>query len=310
MQVFLGTRVLASVAAAVVLAAGCGSGIGRREVAGGCGATRLYRGPLPSWIAHSNPPTGVPYAIAARGTAAAFIFGYPLRAGAPAGARNKVLWILRRPGSALLIDATQRAGTPVRITLPDSSGPEIYPSYVNVPRGGCWHLALRWAGHSDSVDLAYRGSVIGVSQRSAAAQVAVACPLSRAGGPRPPAVALQNFGMPIGHSSDPGWFGNGVLWTQLRGPRQTGRDPKTGLVTLKFPWFRARPGRVVVRARRLDAGDSRFSASVGTSAEYGSTGFAPSILHFGAPGCWQLIAQLDQRTLRVTISVPSPSGVA
>jgi hypothetical protein len=75
---------------------------------------------------------------------------------------------------------------------------------------------------------------------------------------------------------------------------------------MKFPWFRARPGRVIVTARRLSGSDSRFSASVGTPAQYGATGFAPSTLGFAAPGCWMLRAQLDHRTLQVAISVPSP----
>ncbi len=38
---------------------------------------------------------------------------------------------------------------------PDSSPGEIYPSYVNVPTAGCWHLTLHWAGHTDWIDLHY-----------------------------------------------------------------------------------------------------------------------------------------------------------
>ena len=107
---------------------------------------------------HANPPTRIPYATAAHATAAAFIFGYPLRAGHPTNPANKILWILRLPGSGLVIHATPvQAMTPiVTVTLPASSGPQIYPSYVDVPRAGCWHLELRWGGHSDSLNLAYR----------------------------------------------------------------------------------------------------------------------------------------------------------
>jgi len=135
------------------------------------------------------------------------------------------------------------------------------------------------------------------------ARSALACPVTHAGGPRPPQKALQNFGSPVGRPTDPGWWGNGVLWTHLPPPTTTVRDPHTGLIDMKFPWFRARPGQVVVRAQRLGADGAEFAADTGTPAEYGATGFTPSILSFGAPGCWRLTAHLAHRALRVTILV-------
>ena len=103
----------------------------------------------------------MPYAIAERGTAVALVFGYPLRAGAPTNPANKVLWIMRLPrhGSPLAIRARPLHGDAplLRETLPaDSSPGEIYPSYVNVPQAGCWHLTLHWAHHKDSLDLRYQ----------------------------------------------------------------------------------------------------------------------------------------------------------
>jgi hypothetical protein len=98
--------------------------------------------------------------VADRGTAAGFIWGYPLRAGNPSDPSNKILWIMRLPrhGSRLVIRATPlHAPTPVvTLTRPADSGPgEIYPSIVNVPRAGCWRLTLHWAGHEDTLDLAW-----------------------------------------------------------------------------------------------------------------------------------------------------------
>jgi hypothetical protein len=126
--------------------------------AGGCSTATLPSGSGPAWAAHSNPPTFLPYAIGAHQTAAAFIFGYPLRAGAPTNPANKILWIVRTPGSGLTIRATPlRSPTPVvTVRVNDSAGPETYPSYVNVPTPGCWHLTVRWRGHTDSIDLSYR----------------------------------------------------------------------------------------------------------------------------------------------------------
>jgi hypothetical protein len=171
-------RIVAIVAGAWLLAA-CGSTSStsskhstvRRDtapalVAGGCGSTKLSRGPLPAWTApafsNSSPgPPPWPHALSDRGTVAAIVFGYPLRAGDPTDPANKVLWIMRLPrlGSPLTIAARPLHGDAplIRHTWPaDSSPGEIYPSFVNVPTAGCWRLTLRWARHTDWIDLRYK----------------------------------------------------------------------------------------------------------------------------------------------------------
>jgi hypothetical protein len=159
-----------AILAATGLVAGCGStvhrGPGPAVIAGGCGATKLYRGRVPAWTApafsSSSPgPPARPHALSSRGTVVAIVFGYPLRAGDPTDRANKILWIMRLPrrGSPLSIEAT-----PLHASVPlikqawsaDSSPGEIYPSYFNVPAAGCWRLTLRWAGHIDWIDLRYQ----------------------------------------------------------------------------------------------------------------------------------------------------------
>jgi hypothetical protein len=130
-----------------------------RYTSGGCGATRLRLGGAPRWAASANPPR-IPYALAAQGKAAGFLFGNPLRAGHPENPDNKILWVvaLPRDGSPLRLTAHPVGATaPVfSSTWPDNSAPgEIYPSIVNVPVPGCWHFTLTWNGHSDAVDLRY-----------------------------------------------------------------------------------------------------------------------------------------------------------
>ena len=165
-------RIFAIVAATTLVVA-CGSTRSSvRRVAspslivpGGCGATKLYRGRLPAWtapaFADTSPgPPPWPHALSARGNVVAIVFGNPLRAGNPTGRMNKILWIMRLPrhASPLRIEATPLHATVPAIRNawpPDSSPGEIYPSYVNVPTAGCWQLTLRWAGHTDSIDLHY-----------------------------------------------------------------------------------------------------------------------------------------------------------
>lgn len=139
---------------------------GPTAVAGGCGSTSLRRGVLPGWAkpafaAGGSPTSPWPYGVAEHGNVVAVVFGYPLRAGRPTNSVNKVLWIMRQPrrGSPLSVSATPLGGggPSVHESWPaDSSPGEIYPSYVNVPRAGCWHVTLKWAHHTDSIDLRYR----------------------------------------------------------------------------------------------------------------------------------------------------------
>jgi hypothetical protein len=169
-------RLVALVIACVGLAA-CGgtrsvqhAGPSRTTAARGCGATTLHRGRLPGWAepafsAGGTSSTPWPYGVAQHGTVVAVVFGFPLRAGTPIDRANKVLWIMRLPrrGSPLSITAAplSRAGggggPRVHASWPADSGPgEIYPSYVNVPHAGCWRVTVRWAHHTDTIDLPYR----------------------------------------------------------------------------------------------------------------------------------------------------------
>lgn len=112
-------------------------------------------------MADSKGPPPWPFAQGEYHDVTAILFGYPLQAGNPmAGRQNKVLWIMRlsRRGLPLHIAAHPlHSRRPlVRETLPaDASPGQIYPSYVNVPKPGCWQLTLRWAGHTDEIALRY-----------------------------------------------------------------------------------------------------------------------------------------------------------
>jgi hypothetical protein len=132
-------------------------------VDGGCGATRMWKGSIPPELeraAGDNAPHGLPVVYADPPVLAGFVFGYPLRSGSPQDPSNKVLWVVAggRTGP-LVIDAhPATASQPsVHLSFPDNSGPgNIYPSGVDVPTAGCWHLTLAWSGHTAQLDLAYR----------------------------------------------------------------------------------------------------------------------------------------------------------
>lgn len=132
-------------------------------VEGGCGSTRVWKGSVPADLeraAGQNAPHGLPIAFADPPVLAGFVFGYPLRAGPAENPSNKVLWVVSggRTGP-LVVDAHPAGATAptVHYSFPDNSGPgNIYPSGVDVPSAGCWHLTFTWSGHTASIDLLYR----------------------------------------------------------------------------------------------------------------------------------------------------------
>ena len=132
-------------------------------VAGGCGATPVYKGGEPAWLTRAGAnhnPTYLPYAITDPPNAAAFLFAYPLRAGNVSDPNNKILWVVGVPrnGSPLHVAGhpLKAAAPTVDFSFPDNAGPgEIYPSIVDVPTAGCWHFDLTWGSSSAGVDLEY-----------------------------------------------------------------------------------------------------------------------------------------------------------
>ena len=127
-----------------------------------CAPAAIHHGAPPRWTAaawsSSSPDFRVPYALASDDAAAAFFFAPSLRAGHPENPSNKVLWVVRFPRNGHPLQITARlGGDPARVVhslWPANSSPgEIYPSGVDLPAPGCWHLALAWGAHRASLDV-------------------------------------------------------------------------------------------------------------------------------------------------------------
>lgn len=153
------------VMAAVLIASACPSFVNtspaNATTTSGCGTTRVrFDGRLPSWTHSARPPAGIPYATSSGGNVVAILFGYPLHSGHPSNHSNKILWIMRQPrdGQPLLLAAhpLSRSSPIVETVGPADSCPgEIYPSFVDVPSAGCWHVTLAWNHHHATFDLRY-----------------------------------------------------------------------------------------------------------------------------------------------------------
>ncbi|GAA4581362.1 hypothetical protein GCM10023194_12370 [Planotetraspora phitsanulokensis] len=112
---------------------------------------------LPQWArtGFTDAEPRMPYVLGDQGDIAAIIFGYPLAAPPLPDRSNKILWVSRvplDPGDPLRIEARlDGSGTAVERTVLGGPG----PSGIDLPRSGCWHLTLRWSGHTDTMALRY-----------------------------------------------------------------------------------------------------------------------------------------------------------
>ena len=168
----MGTRVsIFGVAAACALATlvfggsstiAQGSAIAANAGQRGCGGTPVHHGAPPAWTApawaDSSPGFTLPYALASGDAAAAFFFANPLRAGHPTNPSNKILWVVHYPRNGKPLNILARSltdpGKTVRASWPADSEPgEIYPSYVDLPKSGCWALTLSWNAHTARLDI-------------------------------------------------------------------------------------------------------------------------------------------------------------
>jgi hypothetical protein len=162
-------RARGSAVAAAIIALGAAAVIA--PLAGGTAAAASPHGCVAAPIHHDAPPTWTApawagssagfrprYSLASGDGAAAFWWEPRLHAGDPSNPANKVLWVMRYPrnGTALRIVARWGADPAVSVRRswpPDASPGEIYPSYVNLPRAGCWELTLSWSSHVARLDV-------------------------------------------------------------------------------------------------------------------------------------------------------------
>ncbi len=116
----------------------------------------METGPLPEWArAGFSGDSSMPHVMGDRGDIVAAIFGYPLVVSKPDGTSNKILWVSRFPveHGDLVIEA-KLDGTDVTASRRVTGAPG--PSIIDLPRSGCWRLALTWADHADTMDLIYQ----------------------------------------------------------------------------------------------------------------------------------------------------------
>jgi len=123
----------------------------------GC-TSQTQTGPLPTWAraGFSGDGAGVPHVFARQGDILGVLFGGTLSSPPTPERSNKILWVSRvpvTPGGSLEITATLDGTTETaRRTVAGGPG----PSGIDMPKPGCWHFALTWSDHTDTMDLTYK----------------------------------------------------------------------------------------------------------------------------------------------------------
>jgi hypothetical protein len=161
---------VAAVASTISLGRGPSEGSAGRPTVGGarliaatsCAAVASY-GPLPVWARGGFHPANMPmpYVLGARRGIVAILWARHNALYSPpkSDRNNKILWVSKFP----LTTAANLRITARRLVGGQPVGPVVQrmvaggpgPSGIDMPRSGCWQFNLRWAGHQDSVDLAY-----------------------------------------------------------------------------------------------------------------------------------------------------------
>jgi hypothetical protein len=127
---------------------------------GGCGATVVQLGRLPSWTAFAGVPSPALHVTANEGTAVGVFFSSapPLHFGPSANPRNKILWLVRDARGSVTLRAKplgRHAPVVLMAKAAEGTGHYMVPSYDNVPAPGCWAFTISEGGVTDTLDLYY-----------------------------------------------------------------------------------------------------------------------------------------------------------
>lgn len=164
------TRATSVLAAVLVSAAACsnsahpsgasaarGSRSGAGERSDRPCVSKVIQDALPTWArtGFRGDGSGIPHVVSEHGDIIAVLFDYPPVASSDPNVVNKILWISRLPQQAMQPLTIKAAlyGTGMSAAREIATGPG--PSGVNLPKAGCWRLALNWSGHTDTMRLKF-----------------------------------------------------------------------------------------------------------------------------------------------------------
>jgi len=126
-------------------------------------------------------------------------------------------------------------------------------------------------------------------------------------------VTVPNGSTPPGERRSRQHHGNGSLWTGLWPdgtvvfkPKGAGFVLEDGSLAMKFWWWRAVKGKLIIEGRRLDGPAGPLRASIPKG--YRDTGFQASALIFPTEGCWEVTGRAGEASLTFVTRVVNNRG--
>jgi hypothetical protein len=142
------------------------------------------------------------------------------------------------------------------------------------------------------------GHVASLSITSVAAQTAT-CAVTQANPAAQPPASIDPTVRPVGLNWS--WYGNRYVWTQLP-PESTFQLTRVdGRLSMKFPWWRLRAGKLSITGHPVGASAPHVSARIPDG--YGSTGFQSTGLTFPTYGCWRVTGRVRGKGVSVVLRV-------
>jgi hypothetical protein len=151
-----------SLLGAVALAAGVTAGTaGATTTSPVACSPAVSNGVLPPWArgGFSEAKPRIAHITGKAGTIMAILFAQPLESPPAKTHNNKILWVANvdtQKITDLTIHAQRMVGRQnvgSRVLRVVHGGPG--PSIIDLPAAGCWRFGLRWAGHTDTLDVRY-----------------------------------------------------------------------------------------------------------------------------------------------------------
>lgn len=97
------------------------------------------------------------------------------------------------------------------------------------------------------------------------------------------------------------WYGNRYVWTQLP-PESTFQLTRVdGRLSVKFPWWRLRAGKLSITGHPVGASVPHLSARI--PGGYGSAGFQSTELKFPTYGCWRVTGRVRGKGVSFVLRV-------
>lgn len=162
---------------------------------------------------------------------------------------------------------------------------------------GIWLLAVLFAVASCTSETASAPAPATTTTTTTSwksAKAPATCPVTTSTSEVRPPAPIEPTSKPVSWSDN--WFGNDALWVRLA---PAGVVPAGHRLDVKFPWWRATPGKLTLSGHLVGGAIGTMTPAVADG--YGDRGFQVTSMTFSTAGCWSLTGEVQDKTLTVVV---------